>query len=77
MTGLAHKTIRAGIADLDDDELALSGRVRRPGGGRTAEVIKDPELINDLRALVKDATRGDPSRRCCGSAAACATSQTR
>src|SRR3954451_1661892 len=24
------------------------------------EVVKDPELIDDLRALVEDATRGDP-----------------
>ena len=60
VTGLAHKTIRAGIADLDDEQLVASGRVRRPGGGRTAEVVKDPELIDDLRELVKDATRGDP-----------------
>jgi hypothetical protein len=60
VTGLAHKTIRAGVVDLDDDELAASGRVRRAGGGRTAEVVKDPELIDDLRALVEDATRGDP-----------------
>jgi len=34
--------------------------VRRPGGGRTAQIVKDPELIDDLRALVADATRGDP-----------------
>jgi hypothetical protein len=60
VSGLAHKTIRAGIADLDDQQLAASGRVRRPGGGRTAEVEKDPELLSDLEALVKDATRGDP-----------------
>ncbi len=60
VTGLAHKTIRAGVADLDDDEVQASGRVRRPGGGRTAEVVKDPGLADDLRALVKDATRGDP-----------------
>jgi Rhodopirellula transposase DDE domain len=60
VTGLAHKTIRAGIADLDDDELQASGRVRRLGGGRTAEVVRDPKLADDLRALVEDATRGDP-----------------
>jgi hypothetical protein len=60
VTGLAHKTIRAGIADLDDEQLHASARVRRPGGGRTAEVVKDPELLEDLRALVQDATRGDP-----------------
>ncbi len=58
--GLAHKTIRAGVADLDDEQLQGSDRVRRPGGGRTAEVVKDPELLDDLRALVEDATRGDP-----------------
>jgi hypothetical protein len=60
VTGLAHKTIRAGVADLDDEQLQSSDRVRRPGGGRTAEVVKDPELLDDLRALVEDATRGDP-----------------
>ena len=60
VTGLAHKTIRAGVADLDDEQLQASDRVRRPGGGRTAEVVKDPELLDDLRALVEDATRGDP-----------------
>ena len=60
VTGLAHKTIRAGVADLDDEQLQGSDRVRRPGGGRTAEVVKDPELLDDLRALIEDATRGDP-----------------
>jgi len=60
VTGLAHKTIRAGVADLDDEQLQSSDRVRRPGGGRTAEVVRDPELLDDLRALVEDATRGDP-----------------
>ena len=60
VTGLAHKTIRAGVADLDDERLQGTDRVRRPGGGRTAEVVKDPELLDDLRALVEDATRGDP-----------------
>jgi hypothetical protein len=60
VTGLARETIRAGVADLDDGELQASGRVRRPGGGRTAEVVKDPKLADDLRALVEDATRGDP-----------------
>jgi Rhodopirellula transposase DDE domain len=60
VTGLAHKTIRAGIADLDDEMLASSGRVRRAGGGRTPEIVKDPGLVKDLRVLVEDATRGDP-----------------
>lgn len=60
VSGLAHKTIRAGIADLDDPDLVGAGRIRRPGGGRTAEIEKDPGLLSDLEALVKDATRGDP-----------------
>ena len=60
VTGLAHKTIRAGVADLDDEQLLGTDRVRRPGGGCTAEVVKNPELLEDLRALVEGATRGDP-----------------
>jgi len=59
-TGLDHKTIRAGVRDLDDRDLAASSRVRRPGAGRIPEVERDPGLLTDLKALVEDATRGDP-----------------
>ena len=35
-------------------------RVRRPGGGRKPLTETDPSLLDDLRALVEPATRGDP-----------------
>jgi hypothetical protein len=59
-TSLARETIRAGLADLHDPALAASGRVRRVGGGRSAEVDKDPGLLDDLGALVEADTLGDP-----------------
>lgn len=36
------------------------GRVRRPGGGRPALVLGDPDLPSRLEALVEPLTRGDP-----------------
>ena len=59
-TSLARETIRAGLADLHDPALAASGRVRRVGGGRSAEVDKDPGLLDDQGALVEADTLGDP-----------------
>ena len=59
-TRIARDTIRGGLRDLDDESLADSRRVRRPGGGRTAEVERDPGLLDDLRALVEADTLGDP-----------------
>ena len=59
-TRIARDTIRGGLRDLDGESLADSRRVRRPGGGRTAEVERDPGLLDDLRALVEADTLGDP-----------------
>jgi len=36
--------------------------VRRPGSGRPAVTEKDPTLLEDLRQLLKPATKGDPMR---------------
>lgn len=62
-TGVAPRTIGAGIKEV----LALEAspptgpvRIRRPGGGRTATIIKDPTLFSDLDMLVEPVTRGDP-----------------
>ncbi len=33
-TGMSDRTIRTGIAELDDPQALASGRQRRPGGGR-------------------------------------------
>jgi len=61
ITGLARSTIRRGLDELERATGdALSGRVRRPGGGRKKATKVDPTLLSDLKDLVEPATRGDP-----------------
>ena len=59
--GLAENTVRKGLREFDEEPLAL-GRVRRPGAGRPAAEASDRELLEVLRQLVQDDTRGDPER---------------
>jgi len=60
-TGIARSTIGRGLKDLDDPA-ALSGVVRRPGGGRRSLAVIDATLLEDLRQLLEPATLGDPMR---------------
>ena len=73
-TGLARSTIRRAIVELQGGSNLLGPRVRRPGGGRKRAVALQPGLLAALEALIEDAIRGDPRRRCAGSAAASARS---
>ena len=57
--GLSRVTITKGLQELDAPPLP-AGRVRRPGGGRPALVVRDPDLPARLEALVEPPTRGDP-----------------
>ena len=57
--GLSRVTITKGLRELDAPPLS-AGRVRRPGGGRPALVVRDPDLPARLEALVEPLTRGDP-----------------
>jgi hypothetical protein len=57
--GLSRVTIMKGVQELEEPPLP-PGRVRRPGGGRPALVVRDPELPRSLEALVEPLTRGDP-----------------
>jgi transposase len=59
--GLAENTVRKGLRELDERPLE-AGRVRRPGAGRPAAEDSDPKLLEVLRGLVGDDTRGDPER---------------
>ncbi len=59
-TGMSDRTIRNGIAELDDPEAAASNRQRRPGGGRKSREAEQPDLIDALEQLVDGTTRGDP-----------------
>jgi hypothetical protein len=63
-TGLSHKTIRAGIRELQSTAGAAAtpeiARMRRPGAGRKRRAAQDPALLGDLETLVEPTTRGDP-----------------
>lgn len=60
--GLARSTIIRGLAELYGDAACdvVSGRVRRPGGGRKKLTETDATLLSDLQGLVEPTTRGDP-----------------
>jgi transposase len=58
---LSENTVRKGLRELDEQPLA-AGRVRKPGAGRPAAEDSDPGLLDVLRGLVEDETRGDPER---------------
>jgi hypothetical protein len=60
-TGIARSTIGRGLKDLADPG-ALSGEVRRAGGGCPSLIEKDPRILESLRQLVEPATMGDPMR---------------
>jgi transposase len=59
-TGLARQVISDGIKELQEEQRAGEGRIRRIGGGRKSTVSKDPRLREDLERLVEPVTRGDP-----------------
>ena len=63
-TGMSRNTIRKGIAEAAElrrrPRATLSGRIRRPGGGRKRLTELDPGLLRMLEALVEPLSRGDP-----------------
>jgi transposase len=63
-TGIATRTIRVGLRELDRgmsrEEQPAARRVRRPGAGRKLLTERDPALRTALQALVEATTRGDP-----------------
>jgi len=61
VTGVAASTIGRGLRDLRETrETEVSPQVRRAGGGRKANVVKDSTLLRDLGGLVDPSARGDP-----------------
>ncbi|MGH2833362.1 MAG: ISAzo13 family transposase [Solirubrobacteraceae bacterium] len=59
-TGMAERTIRKGIVELESGEHLESGRVRQRGGGRKPLTKVDPKLLADMERLVDASSRGDP-----------------
>ncbi len=60
-TGVAKSTIRRGLEDIAAPD-QLTGEIRRPGAGRPTLIASNPDLLEELRALVEPATMGDPMR---------------
>jgi hypothetical protein len=58
--GLSRTTLYRGLAEPLGGELALEGRIRRPGGGRKSKTDIDETLLRDLDRLLDPVTRGDP-----------------
>ena len=58
---ISVRTISRGIRELESGQERLDPeRVRRLGGGRKSLVQKDETLVEDLEALVRPGTGGDP-----------------
>ena len=62
--GMSANTVRRGLQELSErkahPEIAVSGRVRREGGGRKWITELDPGLPEALEQLIEPTTRGDP-----------------
>ena len=59
-TGMSDRTIRNGIAELNENAPLTSGRQRRPGGGRKPLEYHQKDLIDALDNLIEPSERGDP-----------------
>src|ERR1700736_5678603 len=57
--GLSRGTITKGLHELKKPPLP-AGRIRRPGGGRPALIVQDPDLPRCLEVLVEPLARRDP-----------------
>ena len=60
VTRIAASTIGRGLKDIEAPDSLAPGRVRRAGGGRKSLTETDPQLLDDLKALVEPDARGDP-----------------
>lgn len=62
-TGLTPRTIRHGIAEVNDDgDESVSTRQRKTGGGRKSLLQSQPELFDAIKILVEPYSSGDPER---------------
>jgi len=58
--GLSRKAILKGMREIGAGEALETGRIRRPGAGRKAIIVSDPELLESLDEMIEGHTRGDP-----------------
>ena len=57
--GLSRKAISKGIHEIQSG-VVWEGGIRRPGAGRKAITVTDPQLVDTLEAMIDGQTRGDP-----------------
>jgi Rhodopirellula transposase DDE domain len=60
-TGLSDRTIRTGLADLDDPDPLDADRQRKRGGGRKPHATTQPHLRAALDRLIEPTARGSPT----------------
>ena len=62
-TGIERHVITRGINELKNkNKPQKQDAIRRSGGGRKKNVVKDRKLVRDLKELIELATKGDPMR---------------
>ena len=62
ISGLSKPTLHKARQELEQGQVDWDcPRQRRPGGGRKRIEQTHPDLLNDLKKLVKDETAGNPS----------------
>src|SRR6478672_7551286 len=60
-TGLSDRTIRTGLAELQEPEPLTRERQRKPGGGRKPAAQTQPDLLAALDHLIEPMTLGSPT----------------
>jgi transposase len=60
-TGVRPDTVARGLHEMETNPEPTS-RVRQPGGGRKKLADSDPEIVDELTALVEPRKRGDPMK---------------
>ena len=61
ITGMSATTIRRGVQELENPEKPEQPeRIRKTGGGRKKIATKNPEIVEDLEAIMDENTAGDP-----------------
>jgi len=58
--GCDEKTIRKGIAELDNEDCMAQTTIRRQGGGRTSKMEKYNNIDEVFLAVLKEHTAGNP-----------------
>lgn len=64
ISGISRQTLQEGVKELDNQELEIleQGRCRKSGAGRKNIRDIQPEILDELAALIEAHTKGDPMR---------------